>query len=61
MISPRGWETFSETDHAQLVVQLEEASWERLTVGTENQENSVSFLFKPVATVKEKEVTVVVS
>lgn len=37
MTRPWGWETFSETDHAQ----LEEASWERFTVCTENQENSV--------------------
>lgn len=40
----QGWDTFSETAHAQLVVPLEEASWERLTVGLKTRK-ILSLLF----------------
>lgn len=57
----QGWDTFSETAHAQLAVPLEKASWERLTVGLKTRKILSLLFFKQVAIVKEKEVMVVVS
>ena len=40
----QGWDTLSETAHAQLAVPLEKASWDRLTVGLKTRK-ILSLLF----------------
>ena len=42
----QGWDTLSETAHAQLAVPLEKASWDRLTVGLKTRKILSLLFFK---------------